>query len=45
MKKGWLVFCAAALLAQLEKATLELSRLYAKVIALTEEFNRRWSVE
>ena len=33
------------LLARLEKSTQELAVLCAEVIRLTEEFNRRWSVE
>ena len=36
---------AAWLLASLEKQTKELAVLFAQVIRLTEEFNRRWSVE
>lgn len=36
---------AAALLAQLEKYTKELTGMYQQVIALTEEFNKKWSVE
>lgn len=36
---------AALLLARLEKQTQELVVLFAAVVKLTEEFNRRWSVE
>lgn len=36
---------AVALLARLEKDTKELKRLFEQVIRLTEEFNRKWSVE
>ena len=36
---------AVALLAQLERYTLELNGLFLQVVKLTEEFNRRWSVE
>ncbi|WP_423774070.1 hypothetical protein [Alistipes finegoldii] len=36
---------AVALLAQLERYTLELNGLFRQVVTLTEEFNRRWSVE
>lgn len=36
---------AIALLARLEKDTQELKRLFEQVIRLTEEFNRKWSVE
>ena len=36
---------AAALIAQLERYTKELTGIYQQVIALTEEFNKRWSVE
>ncbi|WP_366509425.1 hypothetical protein [Alistipes sp.] len=36
---------AVALLAQLERYTLELNGLFRQVVKLTEEFNRRWSVE
>lgn len=36
---------AVALLARLEKDTQELKRLFEQVIRLTEEFNRKWSVE
>lgn len=36
---------AVALLAQLERYTLELNGLFRHVVKLTEEFNRRWSVE
>lgn len=36
---------AVMLLARLEKSTQELAVLCAEVIRLTEEFNRRWSVE
>lgn len=36
---------AVALLSRLEKHTQELTVLFGQVIRLTEEFNRRWSVE
>ena len=36
---------AVALLARLEKNTQELTSLFQEVIRLTEEFNRKWSVE
>lgn len=36
---------AAWLLARLETQTKDLAGLFAQVIRLTEEFNRRWSVE
>ena len=36
---------AVALLARLEKHTQELTVLFGQVVRLTEEFNRRWSVE
>lgn len=36
---------ATWLLARLEKDTKELAVLFAQVIRLTEDFNRRWSVE
>ena len=36
---------AVALLARLEKYTQELTLLFGQVVRLTEEFNRRWSVE
>ena len=36
---------AVALLSRLEKHTQELTVLFGQVVRLTEEFNRRWSVE
>ena len=36
---------AVALLARLEKYTQELTVLFGQVVRLTEEFNRKWSVE
>lgn len=36
---------AVALLSRLEKDTQELTALFQPVARLTEEFNRRWSVE
>ena len=36
---------AVALLAQLNNSTQELNGLFRQVVKLTEEFNRRWSVE